>query len=124
MVDISFEEVVELFPFAARKADRCELRKGDGPDLKIPLKELLDAVASHRPLASVHEKPFDEPTIWGFYRLNVEGTPPIWAYTLTAYMTVEEARALRDAEMSLFEKARRRIAERFSRKAKAQTKAR
>lgn len=95
MFDIDAKEVVELFPFAARRVVTCEVVEGKSDPMGISVEEML-AVGRE-----THRRPL-------FMRATF-GTP-VWAfctskggvmsnYTMSAEMKVAEARSLRNAEM-------------------------
>lgn len=96
MFDIDAKEVVELFPFAARRVVTCEVVIGKSDPKGISVEEMLAVVKGTPPKASVHEGYLDGTPVWAFYTSK---DVVVSSYTMSAEMKVAEARSLRDAEM-------------------------
>lgn len=105
MVNMNAKEVVELFPFAARMAEKCDVTVNGAPAVRITVDELLAVVGSNPPMASVHEGYFDGTPLWAFYTA-IGGI--VCNYNMHTDMKVAEARALRDYEATVAAAAQER----------------
>jgi len=104
MVEIDSKEVVELFPFAARSAVKCEVSVNRARAVSITVEELLEVVRSNPPIASVHEGYLHATAMWAFY---TSINQVISNYTMDTDIKVAEARTLRDQEASAARAAQR-----------------
>ena len=95
MFDIDVKEVAELFPFAARRAVKCEAVVGNSAPWST-VEEILAVVNGNRPMSTVNDSYLDGTPCWVFCTAK-DGV--VSSYTMSAEMKVAEARSLCDAEM-------------------------